>query len=108
MGESVERALPRDRCEEQTKTSCLMHKSGTSFATLIAAGIAAFLLQYAQSNLSKKDAARLKQFESMTAAIKRISVVKHGYNRIAPHLHPENFSGKGEEFIRTGLRDALS
>ncbi|KAM0201902.1 hypothetical protein ACHAPA_005436 [Fusarium lateritium] len=108
IGEAVEGAWPRDLCEEQNNIGFLMHKSGTSFATPIAAGIAAFLLQYARSNLSKRDAARLKQFEGMTAALRRISVVKHGYNYIAPRLHPDNFFGKGEEFIRTSLQDALS
>ncbi|KAM0290547.1 hypothetical protein ACHAO9_004905 [Fusarium lateritium] len=108
IGEAVEGAWPRDLCEEQNNTSLLMHKSGTSFVTPIAAGIAAFLLQYARLNLSKRDAARLKQFEGMTAALRRISVVKNGYNYIAPRLHPDNFFGKGEEFIRTSLREALS
>ncbi|KAF4996328.1 hypothetical protein FGRMN_4579 [Fusarium graminum] len=63
VGEAVEGAWPRHLCDEQTNQSCLMHKSGTSFATPIAVGIAAFLLQYARSNLSQRDAARLKQFE---------------------------------------------
>ncbi|KAM0555886.1 hypothetical protein ACHAPJ_006288 [Fusarium lateritium] len=108
VGEAVEGAWPQHLCDKQVDESCLTHKSGTSFATPIAAGIAAFLLQYARSKLGKKQAARLKQFEGMSTVLRRISVEKQGYNYIAPRLHPDNFFGKSEEYIQANLYEALS
>ncbi|CEI60255.1 unnamed protein product [Fusarium venenatum] len=107
VGEAVEGAWPRHLCDEQVNKNCLAYKSGTSFATPIAAGIAAFLLQYARSKLGLRQFTRLKQFEGMTTVLRRISVEKQGYNYIAPRLHPDNFFGKSEEFIQTNLYEAL-
>ncbi|KAF4968625.1 hypothetical protein FSARC_4000 [Fusarium sarcochroum] len=108
VGEAVQGAWPQHLCDTQVNQSCLAHKSGTSFATPIAAGIAAFLLQYARSKLGKTQAARLRRFEGMATVLRRISVEKQGYNYIAPRLHPDNFFGKSEEFIQTNLHEALS
>ena len=108
VGEAVEGAWPRRLCDPKMNRNSLAHKSGTSFATPIAAGIAAFLLQYARDNLPAKYAKRLKQFEGMTTVLREISVENQRYHYIAPRLHPDNFFGRGEEFVKTNLKGALS
>ncbi|KAJ6443903.1 peptidyl-prolyl cis-trans isomerase ppi1 [Purpureocillium lavendulum] len=108
IGEAVEGAWPPRLCDMTTNQGCVSYRSGTSYATPILAGIAAFLLQYARENLPAKYAKRLKQLDGMTTVLRQISVSKLGYNYIAPRLHPDNFFGKGEEYLKTNLKEALS
>ncbi|UNI24639.1 hypothetical protein JDV02_010372 [Purpureocillium takamizusanense] len=109
VGEATEGAWPLGLCDTTGSQSCpLAYKSGTSYATPILAGIAAFLLQYARENLPAREAARLKQLDGMATVLRRISVVKQSYNYIAPRLHPDNFFGKGDGYLKTNLKEALS
>ncbi|KAK1755455.1 hypothetical protein QBC47DRAFT_401624 [Echria macrotheca] len=62
LGEAVESAWPRSLCSGPAWKA---RKSGTSFATPIAAGIAAFLLLYAMQNLPPDEAQKLRQFDKM-------------------------------------------
>lgn len=54
VGEAVESAWPVKLCNTETNSQCVQWKSGTSSATPILVGIAAFLLQYARIHLPDK------------------------------------------------------
>ncbi|SPO02494.1 uncharacterized protein DNG_05167 [Cephalotrichum gorgonifer] len=58
-------------------------KSGTSFATPIAAGIAAFLLLYAYQNLPPGEARRFKEYDKMRDLLFHLSIERGGYNVIS-------------------------
>jgi hypothetical protein len=58
----------------------MTRKSGTSFATPIAAGIAAFLLPYAMQNLPLEAARRFRQFDKMEVLLYHLSNERNGYN----------------------------
>ncbi|VUC35622.1 unnamed protein product [Clonostachys rosea] len=78
VGESVQSAWPMLLCQK-LNTECLMSRSGTSYATPIAAGMAAFLLQYARLHLSEREALTLKRREKMEALLKRCAVRGSNY-----------------------------
>lgn len=107
IGEVVESAWPVNLCDLKKNRLCVAHKSGTSFATPIASGVAAFLLQYARAKLLPREAEQLKQSQFMKAVLKAVSVRSLGYDYIAPSLHPDNAFGKGEASLQTRIRDAM-
>jgi subtilisin family serine protease len=107
VGEAVESAWPVHLCDQEKNDLSVASKSGTSFATPIASGIAAFLLQYARVKLLPKEAEQLKQSHFMKAVLKAISVSSSGYDYIAPSLHPDNIFGKGEASLQSRIRDAM-
>lgn len=72
IGESIESAWPTFLCNDKsTPPKYVKSRSGTSYATPIMAGIAAFLLQYARIHLSDEKALRFKNKENMEALLKR-------------------------------------
>ncbi|KAL7928237.1 peptidase S8/S53 domain-containing protein [Trichoderma chlorosporum] len=72
VGESVESAWPMLLCHDLTNPQrYVKSRSGTSYATPIMAGIAAFLLQYARLHLPEKASSALKRKEKMEALLKR-------------------------------------
>jgi len=79
LGEAVESAWPRALCANPWKK----RKSGTSFATPVAAGIAAFLLLYAQQTLPPEQAAQFKQYDKMREWLFHMSNERGGYNVIS-------------------------
>lgn len=107
IGEAIESAWPVHLCDQEMNELCVARKSGTSFATPIASGIAAFLLQYARSNLLPREAEQLKQCHYMKAVLKAISVKSQGYDYIAPSLHPDNVFGKHEASLKAQIREAM-
>lgn len=107
IGEAIESAWPVHLCDQEMNELCVARKSGTSFATPIASGIAAFLLQYARSNLFPGEAEQLKQCHYMKAVLKAISVQSQGYDYIAPSLHPDNVFGKHEASLKAQIREAM-
>ncbi|PGG96608.1 hypothetical protein AJ80_09809 [Polytolypa hystricis UAMH7299] len=54
MGEAIESAWPKLLCLE-SNDAYIAYRTGTSFATPIAAGIAAFLIQYGKENLGETE-----------------------------------------------------
>ncbi|KAI0543078.1 hypothetical protein GGR58DRAFT_450634 [Xylaria digitata] len=107
IGEAVESNWPANLCNREINKTCVAYKSGTSFATPIATGIAAFLLQYARLKLSPKYAQMLKQYEGMKAVLKAVAIDCRNYHYIAPSLDPDNFFGKDEDFLQAKITDAL-
>ncbi|KAL6692070.1 hypothetical protein J3F84DRAFT_397291 [Trichoderma pleuroticola] len=88
-------------------------KSGTSFATAIAAGTAAFLLLYAKIHLPDK-ADALKRRRRMQALLKRVAEkeagqkTRDGYHFIDLSLFSDSLFGKSKEFIDETIRDVLN
>jgi hypothetical protein len=99
LGEAVESAWPRALSEMPwTK-----RKSGTSFATPIAAGIAAFLLMYAWQALPEEAASKLKEHDKMRDCLAHMSHERNGYNVLSVN----GFFDRPEEERRMLLENLL-
>ncbi|KAF3019351.1 hypothetical protein E8E14_010685 [Neopestalotiopsis sp. 37M] len=107
IGEAVESSWPVRLCDKDSNESCVAWKSGTSFATPIAAGIAAFLLQYTDENLDPKCVALLRRPRGMRAVLKEISRKSQGFDYVAPKLHPDHLFGKDPEYVKQRLAVVL-
>jgi len=115
IGEAVESAWPVQLCDEDSNPECVRTKSGTSFATPILVGIAAFLLMYARANLPDK-ASAMKSQKRMEAVLKRVAEkgsgsahqLRDGYHFVDVSLHTDSLFGRDKEFIDATLRDLLS
>jgi Subtilase family len=79
LGEAVKSAWPRALSVNPWKC----RKSGTSFSTPIAAGIAAFVLLYARQNMVPDEAERFKQYDKMRDMLVQMSNRRHGYDVIS-------------------------
>lgn len=105
VGELVESAWPIFLCHDKsTPQEYVKSRSGTSYATPIMAGIAAFLLQYARIHLSAEEALRFKNKENMEALLKRCAergpnyAMRDGYFYVELSLDRHNlFGGKLED-----------
>ncbi|PMD37409.1 subtilisin-like protein [Hyaloscypha variabilis F] len=112
IGEAVESAWPVHLCDEATNPTFVKYKSGTSYATPIAAGIGAFLLQYARIHMPEK-ANMLKRQSKMKAVFRRIAEKSQGsksrdeYHYVALSVVAGNLFGKGEDFINSTIGDLL-
>lgn len=84
VGEAVESAWPAHLCFEGEEAKYSAVKSGTSYATPIMAGIAAFLLTYARLNLSEK-AQKLRRRSRMVKLLQRIAQKDDGGMRGGYH-----------------------
>jgi hypothetical protein len=79
--------------------------------TLIAVGIAAFLLQYAELYLREDQLDKLKRQSRMKAVLRKIaqksqeSRRRDDYHYIALSLYSDNLFGKPEEFIKDTIVD---
>lgn len=71
VGESVQAAWPTLLCQDEMGVKS---RSGTSYATPIVAGMAAFLLQFARLHLGEGQALALKRREKMEALLRRCAV----------------------------------
>ncbi|PNP60463.1 hypothetical protein THARTR1_00487 [Trichoderma harzianum] len=111
VGEAIESAWPVYLSDNKSKA--LRCKSGTSFATAIAAGTAAFLLLYAKIHLPDK-ADALKSRRRMQALLKRVAEkeavqkTRDGYHFIDLSLFSDSLFGKSKEFIDETIRDVLN
>lgn len=106
IGEAIESSWPRNLCDKVNE-SCIAWKSGTSFATPIAAGIGVFLLQYADKNLDARTIKLLRKPQGMRAVFKEISCGKDGYDYIALKIHPDHLFGRQKEYVRQRMSVVL-
>jgi len=113
IGEAVESAWPVHLCDKKTNPTFVKYKSGTSYATPIAAGIAAFLLQYAKLHLEGQ-LDKLKRQSRMKAVLRKIaqksqeSKPRDDYHYVALSLHPDNLFGKEEWLIKHTIVDVIN
>lgn len=114
IGEAVQSAWPVHLCDKTTNPTFVKYKSGTSYATPIAVGIAAFLLQYAKLHLGEEQVDKLKRQKGMKAVLRKIaqksqdSKRRDDYDYIALSLYSDNLFGKGEGFIKETIVDVLN
>jgi len=100
LGLAVESAWPGSPGESRTQ-----RRSGTSFATPIAAGIAAFILQYAWQKLPPEGLQRLKSGEGMRNVFRLLAKKPDGNGK--EYVAPWFFNEKTPEKIREDILDAL-
>ncbi|RYP00369.1 hypothetical protein DL766_010475 [Monosporascus sp. MC13-8B] len=112
IGEAVQSAWPVDLCDMSANPDCVQCKSGTSYATPIAVGIAAFLLQYARLHLADK-ADMLRRQSKMKDVLLKIaektqqSISWDGYNYVVLSLFSDDLFGKDKQFIDLTLGELL-
>ncbi|KAI0101217.1 pfs domain-containing protein [Daldinia grandis] len=112
VGEAVESAWPVHLCDDVSNPSCIKYKSGTSYATPIAVGVAAFILQYARLHLPQK-ADMLKRQKHMKAVLRRVAEkgpsykARDGYHFIDISLYADSLFGKDTRFIDLTIGDLL-
>lgn len=106
LGEAVRSSWPARFLKEDTEP--MIYRSGTSFATPVAAATAAFLLLFARQNLHPDEAKRLKRTAGMKAVFNLISESRKEYSYIALSMVPDNFFGKGKPFIVESMTQAIN
>ncbi|OIW32350.1 pfs domain-containing protein [Coniochaeta ligniaria NRRL 30616] len=121
VGEAVESAWPVHLCcgdeqaapEEGEEGAYCRAKSGTSYATPIMAGIAAFLLLYARLNLPDR-AHLLRNRSHMIALLQRIAQkgqgggTRDGYHFVDVSLYNDSLFGKDKVYIDQIIGDILN
>ncbi|SPN99566.1 uncharacterized protein DNG_02418 [Cephalotrichum gorgonifer] len=112
VGESVESAWPTLLCHDD-QPDPKRTRSGTSYATPIIAGIAAFLLQYARLHLPENAAAMLKRKDRMEALLRRCAErgpnysPRDGYFYVELSLHGHNLFGQELDGVSRDILRAL-
>ncbi|KAF2018140.1 hypothetical protein BU24DRAFT_449662 [Aaosphaeria arxii CBS 175.79] len=115
IGEAVRSAWPESLYTHTGKMwdrTFELHKSGTSFATPIAASIVAFILLFAKLHLQDDDVESLKRHSTMESILLEISAPKRGvkkrdeYDYLHLSRHPHNFFSLNEdvESIKSRIR----
>lgn len=113
VGESIRSAWPSSLCNKMSERDGLVSRSGTSYATPILAGIAAFLLQYARLHLSEKEVMAMKRKENMEALLRRCAQrgpnysTRDEYYYVELSLHKHNMFGQGLDHINKDILQAL-
>ncbi|KAL6690548.1 peptidase S8/S53 domain-containing protein [Trichoderma pleuroticola] len=114
VGESIESAWPMLLCNDlESPQRYVKSRSGTSYATPIMAGIAAFLLQYARLHLPERAASALKRKENMEALLKRCArrgpnyAPRGNYYYVELSLHQHNLFGRELDQIHDEILETL-
>ncbi|KAM0259351.1 hypothetical protein ACHAQJ_003383 [Trichoderma viride] len=114
VGESIESAWPMLLCHDlATPQRYVKSRSGTSYATPIMAGIAAFLLQYARLHLPERASSALKRKEKMEALLKRCAergpnyAPRGKYYYVELSLHRHNLFGREIDRISDEILETL-
>lgn len=119
IGEAVESAWPDylvndDDEDENAEDGARKHKSGTSFATPIAVGIAAFVLMYGRLNLKAEDIERLKRYAGMNAVLQKVAETsdgsrdRNGYFYLALNRYDDKlFGSEDEDYIKRTIVHTL-
>ena len=97
-----------DGAENAKKKPSVEVKSGTSFATPIAASIAAFLLRYARTHLRPEHAEQLKRHSVMRSVLKCIAGSKRkGFYYLTLRSNPDHLFGDDSADIRSAILKAI-
>ncbi|KAH6960043.1 hypothetical protein BKA56DRAFT_662563 [Ilyonectria sp. MPI-CAGE-AT-0026] len=113
VGESIQSAWPMLLCRDKSNPKCVESRSGTSYATPIVAGIAAFLLQYARLHLRESAALELKRKEKMEALLRRCAErgpnykPRDGYFYVELSLNGHNLFGEELEWVNHEILKTL-
>ncbi|KPM38858.1 hypothetical protein AK830_g7710 [Neonectria ditissima] len=112
VGEAVQSAWPVNLCDTRVNPDCVQLKSGTSYATPIAVGIAGFLLQYARLHLEDqadmlKRQSRMEQMLQKIAQKTQQSISRDDYDYIAISKFSDNLFGKDKSFIDATMSELL-
>jgi hypothetical protein len=109
LGEAVESSWPRSlKLEDDSGSITTAYRSGTSFATPIAAGLAANLLDVARYGikLGPELMSRLHSLQGMTAALRLMGELdRNGYRYLAPwRLWKRDEASTEEQFETERIR----
>jgi hypothetical protein len=118
VGESIRSYWPLDLCKVSTisevQQSNKIVRSGTSYATPIAASLVAFILMFAQKHMDAESALKLKEFRFMKVVIEGIctACVVEGhkppsFNYLRFIQKPDNLFGKGKDDIVQVISNAI-
>ncbi len=107
VGEAVESAWPVRFCDRETNPNSVLYKSGTSYATPIAVGIASFLIQYARLYLPQragmmKVQMNLKDVLARIAQKRQNSENRDGYTYVALNLYQDSLFGMSDKTLIDG------
>jgi subtilisin family serine protease len=112
VGAAVRSNWPVRLCDTTTNPTCAQVRSGTSYATPIMVGIAAFLLQYARLHLADK-ADLLKRKDKMEKVLLKISdktqssINRDDYSYVVLNLDSDNLFGRDKAFVDATLGELL-
>lgn len=113
VGEWIQSAWPMLLYRDRSNPKCVESRSGTSYATPIIAGIAAFLLQYARLHLPDFAALALKRKERMEALLRRCAErgpnykPRDGYFYVELSLNSHNLFGEELERVNYEIQKTL-
>ncbi|KAL8388758.1 hypothetical protein RB599_010083 [Gaeumannomyces hyphopodioides] len=117
VGEAVESWWPNHLfTDPDPDAERVKHKSGTSFATPIAVGMAANLIRYSRAHLGNEKAEKMKDRDKMKRVLETIardSTRVRGpktdrYDNVHFSRHSHNFFGGDEDEVHRKLRKLLS
>lgn len=106
LGENVSSSWPNRLCGGLGGPTNTIRKSGTSYATAIMVGVAAWMLQYTREKLTGDDATMIRNHSRMSAVLRSIAgpIPRDEYYYIAPNFRRENnFFGASSDHIRSSI-----
>lgn len=115
VGEAVETVWPVDANKRVSGagSSGVRSRSGTSYATAVLVGIAAFLLQFAQVHLPKELAEQLRRKEKMEALLQKCAergpdaTQRDGYSYVHLSLDRNSLFGRSLDWIKSDIAEML-